>query len=306
MLMDDDEMKIDPPPTGMTYFLGKVRLAHISREMADTVPLETTKLLQTPYEHIIAIDNTLESFILNLPFFFRFDAESRNKTRPLETIYPNIPLLRYHITTAAYIKRCQLHRNFLLQKFSDQIYTFSRRACIESAGAVIQGYEILREYYSPCSLTAHLGICVRYTYLALAILIMDLCFNRDEMNKTDIKARVKAALQMFEDAKDVSPLPGQFLSSLRDILQNHKVDFADLSNSQTTHGDHSGHGTESGISNPIANERESIQVGLDTIDSGLALETSFDEFWEMAIQSEPNLDSNTWDNLFSALDSRPL
>ena len=48
------------------------------------------------------------------------------------------------------------------------------------------------------------------------------------------------------------------------------------------------------------------QLGLDMQDPGVALNTSFDEFWQIAMQGEPNPDSLTWDNLFSALDSRPL
>lgn len=38
---------------------------------------------------------------------------------------------------------------------------------------------------------------------------------------------------------------------------------------------------------------------------GVALDF-FDEFWQIAMQGEPNLDSLTGDNLFSALDSRSL
>jgi hypothetical protein len=149
------------------------------------MPLETSKLFQTPYQHIIALDKVFETFILNLPYSFRFDAESRKRTKLLETIYLCIPPLRYYITTSAYIKRCNLYRSFLLGNSGHQIYAYSRRLCLESVQEIIQGYEILREYYRSSALAARLGICVRYTDLTLAILVLDLCFNRDEMIETN-------------------------------------------------------------------------------------------------------------------------
>ncbi len=58
VLGESNEPTIRPQPTGMTYFLDRVRLAHLCREMVDIVPLETSKLKQTPYGHIIALDKS--------------------------------------------------------------------------------------------------------------------------------------------------------------------------------------------------------------------------------------------------------
>jgi hypothetical protein len=306
ILEDVAELEINPQPNGLTYLLEKVRLAQVCRSMADNIPMDTSEFLHVPHEQIIATDDALEKFILNLPYFFRVDTESRERTRPLETVYPCIPILRYHITTAAYFRRCKLHQRVLLRKAISQPYAYSRSACLISARTIIQGYEILREYYSISALRAHLGICVRYTYLALAVLIMDLCFNKDETNQIGIKTSVKAALQTFEDAKDESPLPGQFLGSLRDILQNHKVDLTNLSTTERNHNNASTPATEPSVFKSSDNEMQSMQLGLDIFDSGMDFDTSFDDFWQMAVQSEPNLDCDTWANLFSNLDSGRL
>ena len=53
-------------------------------------------------------------------------------------------------------------------------------------------------------------------------------------------------------------------------------------------------------------QMQSAQFGGDVHDIGLGLDTSFDEFWLNAFQSETNLDSLTWDSIFSALDSQPV
>jgi len=165
-------------------------------------------------------------FISSLPFFFRLDAESRNQTKSLEIIYPHIPLLRYCITRAAHSRRCKLHQRYLLRQSSDPRFVYSRRACLESARAVVQ-YEGLLGQLPSSIVTARMGIAVHFTHLALVVLVMDSCFNRAKADQIQIKAEVKATLQMFEDDKHASPLLSRFLSSLYHILQKHQVNLND-------------------------------------------------------------------------------
>ena len=307
VLGDGDEPIIGPQPTGMTYFLERVRLAHLCREMVDIVPLDTSELMQMPYEHIITLDKKLVDFISSLPFFFRPDVESREQTKPLETIYPNIPLLRYCITRAAHSRRCKLHQRFLLRQSSDPRYAYSRRACLESARAVIQFYEGLSGQDSLRITMERMGIAIHFMHLALVVLVMDLCFNRDEADETEIKEEVKAALQMFEDTRHVSPLLGRFLSSLRHILQKHKVYLTEPLTSTTNRFASFVNETNPDVLNPSEDDQmQFTQLGLDVYGPGVTFDTSFDEFWQSAIQSEPNPDLLAWDNLFSALDTRPL
>ena len=307
VLGEGDESIRGPQPTAMNYFLERVRLAHLCREMIDTVPLETSKLMEMPYERIIALDNKLLGFISSLPFFFRLDAESREQTKPLEAMYPNVPLLRYCITRAAHSRRRKLHQRFLLRQSSDPRYAYSRQACLESARLVIQFFD-LSEHGSPQIVTARMGIAVHFMHLALIVLVMDLCFNRDEADEAEIKAEVKAALNMFEDTRHVSPLLGRFLSSLYHILQKHNVYLADPLTPAMNRVARFGHETNSDAHNaPDDDQMQSTQLGLNVLDPEVAFHNiSFEEFWQSAIQSEPNLDLSAWDNLFSTLDSRPL
>lgn len=295
-------------PTSMTFFLERLRLAHLCREMTDTVPLETCELLQMPYEQIIALDKKLQDFISSLPFFFQIDAESRRRSKALETVYPKIPVSRYCIMTEAHSKRCKLHQRFLHRQSVDPRYAYSRRACLESARVAVQVYKDLREHNSSSSVTERMGMAVHFTHLALVVMVMDLCFNKGEAEEAEIKTEVKAALQMFKEASNISPLLGRFLSSLEDVLRKHNIKLMEPS---TTTSDNvagfAGDITLDGFNNPSTDEQmQFTQLGLDMQDPGFALNTSFDEFWQIAMQDEPNPDSLTWDNLFSALDSRPF
>lgn len=306
VLGNSTELVDGPQPCGMTYFLERVRLAQICREIADIVELVVSKLIQMPYENIIALDKKLEDFLSNLPFFFKCDEESRARTKPLEAVYPHIPIMRYSITHAAHSRRCKLHQRFLLRQSYDPRYAYSRRACLESARAVIQGFELLGTYDSLNYATSRLGTAMHYTYLALVIMVMDLCFNKDEADEVQMKMEIQTALKEFEDARRRSAHPGRFLGSLCEIMRNHNVYLVEPPAP-----------VDNGIPNTVfedvpndfgfvSGQVQPSQVGLEMNVPEVVMDTSFDDFWNFASQAEPNLDSLTWDNMFSALDTRPI
>ncbi|CZR68279.1 uncharacterized protein PAC_18178 [Phialocephala subalpina] len=298
-------------PTSMTYFLERLRLAHLSREMADRVPLDTHKLMHMPYEQVIALDKMLQDYLESLPFFFKLDAESRRRSKPLEIIYHKIPVSRYCTSIEAHSRRFKLHQRFLLRQSVDPRYVYSRRACLESARAVIHAYEDLQEHDYPSTKPEFMGIAMHFTHLALVVMIMDLCFNREQADEEEIKAEVKTALKMFEDTSNPSPLPGRFLSSLSDVLLKHEVHLTDPTSNNVTVA---GFAEEMILDtpntcNPLDEDQIQFpQLGLDMQDPSVTLDASasFDEFWQNAMQSEHDLDSHAWDDLFSGLDSRHI
>ena len=296
-----------PKPNGMTYFLERVRLAHLCREMVDIMPLEASKVKQIPYEQIIALDKKLLDFISSLPFFFRLDAESRKRTEPLETVYPTLPFLRYCITETAHSRRCKLHQRFLLRKSLDPRYAYSRRACLESARAVIEYHKCFSGSVHSWITMARMGTAVHTVHLALVVLVMDLCYNKDEADGPEIKREVKAALQGFADSRHVSPLPGRFLNSLCHILQKHQVQLSDSVISATDPRANSTRDANTSVLNsPDDDQMQITQHGLDEHDPDATIETSFNEFWQDDVRREPNSDLLAWDHLFSALDSHPI
>lgn len=296
---EKENSSMGPQPTGMTIFLERIRLAHLCREIADTVPLETSKLLELPYEKIIALDGKMVDYILSLPFFFQLDPENRERTMAIENIYPIVPVLRYCIVTTVHSRRCKLHQRFLLRQTLDTRYEYSRHACLESARAVIQVYEDISQFHSPSTLMARMSKAVHITHLALAVLIMDLCFNRDKVDDAEIKEAVRTTLQRFEETRESSPLFARFLSSSNNILQKYKVNLGETSLDTFPGTAFSSQGTDEPILDP--------SIPSPYIEHpGISFDSSLDDFWYMALQDEPDLDTVAWDSLFSELDSRPV
>ncbi|CAM1506034.1 Fc.00g056750.m01.CDS01 [Cosmosporella sp. VM-42] len=302
------EVMTEPRPTSMTFFLGRLQLAHLSREIADTVPLDTSKLIEMPYEQIICLDGKLKGFISSLPYFLRLDVDSRKRSNLLETIYPNIPISRYCIIAEAYSRRCKLHQRFLLRQCIDPRYVYSRQACLESARAVVQVYQDLHQYDSSSTVPELMGMAVHFTHLALVVMVMDLCFNKNEADEGEIKSQVRTALRIFEDAKSISPLAGQFLTSLSEVLAKHKVQLTDASTLSSSNVEGRTQDiTINGLNNlPEHEEMPFLSQSIGTQSLGIDLDTSYDEFWQAVMQGEEHPDSDSWDNLFSAVDSRPF
>ncbi|KAH6676341.1 hypothetical protein B0J14DRAFT_352337 [Halenospora varia] len=306
VLGEENEPVAGPQPTGMTFFLERLRLAHICREMTDTLPLETTKLISLPYEQIISLDKKLQDFLSSLPFFFKLDAESRSRSRALEAMYPKIAISRYCVTTEAHSRRIKLHQKLLHRQSIDPRYAYSRQACLESARVIVHAYDDLHKHDSHSTVPELMGMVVHFTHLALVVMVMDICFNSDAVDEAEIKAEVKAALEIFEDGKNASPLLNQFLGSLRDVLQKHKVQLTDTSTSAPSN-DVFGLASENMLDDSSDEiQMQPSQFGTNMQDLDMTLDPSFDEFWRFAMQSEETGDALIWDNLFSSIDSRPL
>jgi hypothetical protein len=156
-----------------------------------------------------------------------------------------------------------------------------------------------------------MGMAVHFTHLALVVLVMDLCFNRDAADSAEIKEELRSALQMFEGARNASPLLMRFLGSLEEVLGKYGVSVDDeeggsgSSSLPTNANVIPGSVTEMNLDSFNGTSSEE-QMQLDIQDPGFALNTPFDELWMLAIQGEQTAGSIDWDNLFSALDSRPL
>ncbi|TRX92174.1 hypothetical protein FHL15_007041 [Xylaria flabelliformis] len=302
---EENESITGARPTGVTFLLARIRLAHLAREYTDTIPLETSRLMRIPYDQIISFDQKLKVFFMELPYFFRLDEESRQKSKHLEAVYTKIPMMRYCILAAAHTRRCRLHQKFLIRTSSNPQFEYSRQACLESARAVIQLYEEPKaEDESPLEM-ARMAMAVHYTHLALVIQVMDLCFNRNDVDYDARKRDVLNTLQMLAGARTSSPLLDRSLNSVIEVLQKHKVWI--VGQNWTSDGPQNAvqqphevnpYRFEDSEADPL---QESLEIGEDT----LAITPSINDFWQSANQFEMELDSATWDSLFSTLDSRP-
>ncbi|KAL5382429.1 hypothetical protein DPSP01_006529 [Paraphaeosphaeria sporulosa] len=305
----DDELSLgdtsgstfEEAPSHVMVFLERIRLARICCEIADNLPLETVALLQMPYERIIALDQKLEQFLATLPPVLQYNCTNDHI---LESMYPQLPSWRYCIAKAALSRRWKLNQPFLLRQNLDPRYAYSRRACVESAHAVIAGYTSLFTCNVTSTLLTRMGIAIHFTHLALSILIMDLCFNQPQRDVTRIKGDIEAAFKIFGNARTVSPLLAKSLASLKAVLQRYNIDLADASppnvGVQISNGDDAEHSTSDATIQELSNTHDQSRY------QDVRTDTTFDAFWDIAMQNDGGIDLNEWDHLFSTLDTRPI
>ncbi|KAF2451795.1 hypothetical protein P171DRAFT_478819 [Karstenula rhodostoma CBS 690.94] len=300
-LGDANGSTFEDAPTDIMVFLERIRLAHICREITDTLPLETVALLQMPYGRIVALDQKLEQFLATMPHLLQHHCSNKDI---LESMYPQLPSWRYCITKAALSRRWKLNQAFLLRQNLDPRYSYSRRACVESAHAVIAGYTSLFGNNTTSTLLTRMGIAIHFTHLALSILIMDLCFNRPQKEVARTKEDIKAAFKIFGTAKTVSPLLAKSLVSLKAVLQRNHIDLTDAFPSSV--GDQISNGDDAGRSVSGATGGETSSSLNQNSYQDVTMDATFDTFWDYAVQIDGGMDLDEWDHLFSTLDTRPI
>ncbi|KAK5164392.1 uncharacterized protein LTR77_010088 [Saxophila tyrrhenica] len=285
------------PPNTSTFLLAKIQLAHLCRETTDLIPLETCKVMQMPYEHVIDLDGKFRTYVADLPFFFRADEASRAQSKPLEMVYPGITTMRYWIQTATHSRRCRLHQRFLLRLSSDPRYVYSRQACLESARVVIGAFaEPQGADDSPSLARARMEMVVHHTHLAVVVLVMDLCSNKAEAARDRIGNEVAAALGTLHDATAVSEHAARSLESLKQMLHKHSVFVPTVVHIGGTAR------RQTSLEQTLV-----LQASTNSSDATATVQhQSFDPYTNYNDVSDMDFSTSDWDELFASLDSRPL
>jgi hypothetical protein len=139
-----------------------------------------------------------------------------------------------------------------------------------------------------------MGMAIHFTHLALNILIMDLCFNRDQDDEYEIKEDIKAAFKIFDEAPIVSPLLAKSFTSLKAVLEKNGI-------SLETAGPKMIDMTRGASEVTAWIPHQSIQSEQEVV-----TDTTFDTFWDTALQTSNDIDLDGWDDLFSNFDNRPI
>ncbi|KAF2095028.1 hypothetical protein NA57DRAFT_59782 [Rhizodiscina lignyota] len=293
-------------PTSMSYFLQRVRLAELSREIIDTIPLPISRLKTTDYDQILALDRKLVTFLEQLPDFLRVKENAQPFTPP-DSRYPHLPMMRYYVNVTLHSRRCRLHQPFLIRQGVDPRYEYSRRVCLESARLIIRIQRLLTEAGPRQPNTQQVTTCVvHFAFFAIVVTVMDLCFNRIDGDDAARLTEVMEACKMMEEAKSHSPLAGKFLSSLLETLQKYNIRLPQFN--------HQGEGHARGVLPARPHEEAAIAAAptQNTVQSSaftptnMQFEPSLDYFFDTTSQGSRNLDMPSWDQLFSDIDTQGL
>ncbi|KAJ9631306.1 hypothetical protein H2204_008248 [Knufia peltigerae] len=291
-------------PTTMSYYIQRIKLADICRCVVDVMPMFNVSLTSLDYQQIIELDGKFEAFLDDLPIFFKIDDKSRRETEGIMRDNPNINIQRYALGMIARTRRCKLHQPFLIRRSVESHYTYSREISLSSARCVIHLKRLVeKEFDSVLLANVKMTGVVYHVFMATIVLVMDLCFNKNEGDDDKRKAEVREACAILEEAAGQSSLAREFLNSLMDILRKHKVHLHHLPPEAASKTEIKQPDAQNapGLAAP---DVELLQNFFPAQDTGRNYLSDFDAIWTDYVELGPNMDMPEWDNLFADLDSR--
>jgi len=284
-------------PTDMSYFLLRIRSAELARMCSDAWPMATNDIDSVEYSEIVAIDAKFEEVLRDMPVFFRLDDASRRQSHPITIKFPHLIIQKYLLGIAIYMRRCKLHQPFLVRGSQDDRYRYSRETCIRAARSVIHAKQQLDEENNEIverQLPLNLFI-LHHLFVATIVLVMDLCFTRQEESDDVRRQEVIYACKALESTKTTSALASKFLSSLTDVLRKHKIN---LGPQNELKGDFSNDPN-------FAMHGQSIKI-LQNHATQPIQPFQLDDAWQDWLSQGANfehMESTNWDSLFSDLDN---
>lgn len=297
--VDDEDLydgmkNIDKPlsePTEMSYFLQRIRLGEMCRELVDRMPLGAVARDRSAHAEIIAIDAQFLKFLADIPPFFKLEAAETPSQPPLTT---GIIVQRYIIHSLVHSHRCKLHLPYLAKASSNSQYNYSRESCLEAARQTIRTEKLLeRESVRFVHVRFRISGVLQAVYIASIAFLLDMCFYNDRGQcDPERKAELIEACGILEEARTHSPFTANLLESLDSIVQKYRLSLPRFSNSKP--GDTSTTVVENpGLAeNPIELPAHASNPDMTTFD--------WDTFDAMDVD---NLD---WSSLLSELDSQFL
>ncbi|EED14775.1 conserved hypothetical protein [Talaromyces stipitatus ATCC 10500] len=309
-----DGMKnIDRPlsePTEMSYFLQRIRLGEMCRELVDRMPLGITASDRSGYADVIAVDAQFLKFLGEIPEFFTLEAAEQpaELQKPLAT---GIIVQRYIIHSLVHSHRCKLHLPYLAKVSSNTQYSYSREACLEAARQTVRTEKLLeRESVQFVHARFRISGVLQAIYIASIAFLLDMCFhNVRGQCDPERKVELLEACYILEEAVSHSPFTANLLESLDSIVQKYRLSLPRLSNMPRA--------------SPPQNPQN--QVAFDTTgrsqwSAGLDSENLANKSVEPAAQGDNpvmdpsswdtfnamNVDNLDWDSLLSELDSQFL
>ncbi|KAE8134360.1 hypothetical protein BDV38DRAFT_273692 [Aspergillus pseudotamarii] len=283
----------------------KRRLADICRSAIDALPPPFSDWGEVNYDRFISLDQRFEAFIRSLPVFFRLDEASRRQSRDVERRYPQIIVQRYILWSTLQGRRSKLNQPFLTRVSMNPRYQYSRKVCLQSARCVIELKALMdQDMASLASAHVRLATFLHNYFLATAVLVMDLCLNKEEGSSEDRRQEIVDACRVLQEAEATSPMASRFLKSLMDILQKYQIQVLPA----TTVPDvrplsvNTGAGGVPGPNLPdrdLVNPSQILPSAYDLLENA-----NIDDVWQNFINLDQNCSPGSWDHLFSALDSR--
>jgi hypothetical protein len=299
---------IDKPlsePTEMSYFLQRIRLGEMCRELVDRMPLGATARDRSGHAEIIAVDTQFLKFLAEIPGFFKLEAAENPCQPPLTT---GIIVQRYIIHSLVHSHRCKLHLPYLAKASSNSQFNYSREACLEAARQTIRTEKLLeREPVQFVHARFRISGVLQAVYIASIAFLLDMCFHNDGGQcDPKRKAELLEACGILEEARSHSPITANLLESLDTIVQKYRLSLPRLSNLAPTNStQHRVDSEDTKRSLSVAGV-ESLNIADNAVEPpGQASNSDMGPFdWDTF--NAMDVDNLDWNALLSELDSQLL
>jgi hypothetical protein len=209
-------------PTKMSYSLCRLKVAVVCRRIVDETSFYHLHSQEVPYDKIIALDRELHNICAEIPTYFRFDQASR---REYSTLYRDRPALAWQraLIHQGYQSRfCRLHRHYFVRGAKDPRYSYSHVVSLQSARKVLETKRIMDEeepIFKPHS--SVIWSVMHHVFMAAVILLIDVCFNWDDILAEKRKEEVLDACRMLSRAQQSSSIAREGINELMGILRKH-------------------------------------------------------------------------------------
>lgn len=209
-------------PTKMSYTLQRLQLAKVCRETVDATAYDHFRGQEVSYDKILELDRKIQKTFTELPDFFRLDPMSRRRYASLYQERPQIAWQRCLLHQGIHSRLCRLHRQYLIRGARDPSYSYSHVVCLQSARKVIEIKRIMDEdepkLMPPSSIVWSV---MHHVFMAAVILLMDVCFNWDDILAERRKEEVLDACRMLTKAQQSSSTVRDGINALMGVLQKH-------------------------------------------------------------------------------------
>ncbi|KAJ9490208.1 hypothetical protein VN97_g3070 [Penicillium thymicola] len=307
-------------PTAMTYSLCRSKLAVVCRHIVDEMAYYHFHEQEVPYEKILELDQKLHKISAELPSFFRFDQTSRREYSALYRERPTLAWQRALVQQGYHSRLCRLHRHYLVRGAKDPKYSYSHVVALRSARKVLEVKRIMDEEYPV--FTPHSSVIwavMHHVFMAAAILLIDVCFNWDDILAEKRKEEVLDACRMLSRAQQSSPIAREGIKAMMGILRKHwkhekRVSSRDLqepsassnSNSTTLNASQPGIPTPASLDPKSVTFPSEISNGQSTVYSSeyaLLSPLPLEDLWAEMLESSANVELSTpdWTDLLTEL-----
>jgi hypothetical protein len=215
-----------PPstPTAMSYTLCRIRLAEISRQVADETADQLFQGKELPYGTIVALDGKLRQGLNELPEFYRFGLSAQQEFANLYHERPVFASQRSMCQLGYHFRLCRLHRQHFVRGAKDPRYSYSHVVCLQSARTVLEIKRIMDEdepIMTPSS--SLIWAVMHHVFVAAVILLIDVCYNWEDVLAMKRKEEVIAACRMLTHAHRSSAVARRAVDAMMDVLRKHWI-----------------------------------------------------------------------------------